>query len=197
MIGNWFLLATLSIWLLVGQIAGAGSVPDRQHAVAEGFETGNLTTHPWQLRGDKPWLVVADEAHEGTLSVRSGGIGDQQRSVLALDCGINDDCTLSFWLMVECESDSDYLAFFIDGQEQARWSGEVDWTNYVTYLTSGRHHLSWVYSKDLALSVLRDAAWIDDVTISRALEIDPDPLSPASGAFLGHEPAKAPWAHTR
>lgn len=109
MIRNWFLVATLSICLFMGQTGGAGSVPERPHAVDEGFETGNLSTYLRQVRGDKPWLVVADEANGGTLSVRSGGIDNHQRSVLALDRGINEDCTLSVWLMVECESDSDYL----------------------------------------------------------------------------------------
>jgi subtilisin family serine protease len=130
---------------------------------AEGFENGALTAFSWVTGGVAPMYVDASEAQEGVFSVRSGNIGDLESSEISLDYYVAGDGEISFYLKTECEDTYDGLYFYVDGLAMGRWTGERDWTRVSIPVSAGQHNFKWTYSKDYAVSVKRDAAWIDRI----------------------------------
>ena len=60
----------------------------------------------------------------------------------------------------------------MDGVQQQRWSGEVDWTSFSFPLPGGTHTLEWRYTKDPSFSSGLDAAFIDNVLLPIRLATD-------------------------
>ena len=115
---------------------------------------------------DADWFVTTDWASEGRFSLRSGRIGDNQKSQVQIS-GNFQAGTVSFTRRVSSERDYDWLSFYIDGVEQNGWSGETGLDGAVTTfpLTAGYHTLLWSYEKDGSISAGSDAAWIDGVSL--------------------------------
>jgi hypothetical protein len=139
--------------------AGATSIEVRQ---AEGFETMGLNKLEWPSYGDQKWAVTSGQSHSGTYCARAGSVGDSESSVLevSLNCISGQ---ISFYYKVSSESGYDYLRFYINDQEQAKWSGEEDWTEVSFPVTEGQRTFRWKYSKDSSGSNGDDTAWIDDI----------------------------------
>jgi subtilisin family serine protease len=131
--------------------------------IAEGFETGTLGSFPWQTGGQAPMAANFEEAQEGIFSARSGDITDGQTSELSLDYYVAGAGEISFYVKTDSENGYDGLVFSIDGLYQNSWSGTMDWVRHSYPVNSGLHHFKWEYSKDYAVSVGRDAAWIDRI----------------------------------
>lgn len=130
--------------------------------VVEDFESGGFTSFEWQSGGNAPWYADNQAPpFEGSYAARSGVIIDNQSSSLFLDYDVAIPDTLSFFYKVSSEYSYDFLHFSINGEELARWSGEVGWTRYATLLPSGLQRLSWLYSKDYSVSNGEDCAKID------------------------------------
>ncbi|MHC4509822.1 MAG: right-handed parallel beta-helix repeat-containing protein [Planctomycetota bacterium] len=129
---------------------------------AEGFETGDFSALNWTSYGDADWAVTSSQKNSGAYSAQAGFIEDDQTSTLAvtLDCASGE---ISFYRKVSSEASFDYLRFYIDGEEQDRWSGEEDWTDASFPVTEGRRTFRWEYSKDGSASDGDDTAWIDDI----------------------------------
>ncbi|OAM88787.1 BACON domain-containing carbohydrate-binding protein [Termitidicoccus mucosus] len=121
----------------------------------------------WQTGGDGDWFGQKTTMHDGAHAARSGLIrGDQQSW---LQTTVSGTGLLRFWWKVSSEEEEpdafDGMRFYIDDQEQARISGEMDWAPREFPLTTpGAHTLKWQYEKDYYLSVGTDAAWLDQVT---------------------------------
>jgi hypothetical protein len=131
---------------------------------ADGFESGGFATLPWQRSGAVLWTVDGAEAHEGVMSARSGAIAHGASTELAIDHYVNGGGEFSFWYRTDSEVSYDKLRFYLDGQLEGTWSGNVAWTRWSADLPAGQHSFRWVYSKDSSVSVGADAAWIDLVT---------------------------------
>jgi subtilisin family serine protease len=128
---------------------------------ADGFESGGFDTFPWQRTGGALWSVSGDQAHEGVLSARTGAITHGGTTELSVDFYVQGDGEFSFWYRVDSEITYDRLRFYLDGQLEETWSGNIGWTRWATTVASGPHTFRWVYSKDTSVSVGADAAWID------------------------------------
>jgi hypothetical protein len=130
---------------------------------AEGFETGDFSGLDWRSYGSQDWTVTSGQSYSGTYSARAGSIDHDESSVLEviLDCVSGD---ISFYRKVSSESGYDCLRFYINGEEQDKWSGEKDWAEVSFPVTGGRKTFRWEYSKDSSASDGDDTAWIDDVT---------------------------------
>ena len=59
----------------------------------------------------------------------------------------------------------DYLAFYIDGVEQEKWAGEIDWSLSSFDLEAGNHNLKWTFIKDQGVTSGQDAVWIDFIVM--------------------------------
>ena len=144
----------------------------------ENFETGNFNRFSWGNIGEKNWQITQDYVYEGIYSSRSGNIIHNQESSLIIDIEVLNESNLSFYRKVSCEDDSsnnnnyDYLAFYIDGFEHARWDGILDWEKETFNVTAGFHSFEWRFHKDHSVSLYSDCAWIDAISFPSGIVID-------------------------
>ncbi len=137
--------------------------------IVEDFETGDFSKFPWYPAGQAPWTIEQGVKYEGNYAVRSGWLTDSQESKLLMNVNVLAEGPVSFYKYVSCEhdpsgnNDYDYLVFFIDGFEKARWDGEIAWSKETFWVTEGYHVFSWVYHKDFSVSAGWDGCLIDFV----------------------------------
>ncbi len=113
------------------------------------------------LMTDTGWY---DDPDESGWAIRSGYILDNQDAQIGF-AGTFDAGTVRFAVKASSEANFDYLRFYIDGVEQAEWSGEVDWTSVEFPIPAGTHTLVWSYEKDESWQAGADAAWIRDIDL--------------------------------
>ena len=137
----------------------------------ENFESQTFDNYNWQFSGDADWQI-SDTAVEGLYSAKSGNIDNNQISEISLNIFTDDPSEVSFYKKVSCENVGsqtgnyyDYLVFYIDGVEQEKWAGEIDWSLSTFPLSSGEHILKWAYVKDQGVSSGQDATWIDFIVM--------------------------------
>ena len=141
------------------------------YANIEDFESGNFNQFDWQFAGNSNWIINSNSA-EGLYSAKSGNINNNQSSEISLDISVDSDGSISFYKKVSCENVGsqtgnyyDYLAFFIDGVEQDKWAGEVDWSQSSFPINAGNHNLKWTFIKDQGVTSGQDTAWIDFIVM--------------------------------
>jgi hypothetical protein len=126
----------------------------------EDFESGDFTSYPWDFNGNADW-DIAGSAHEGSYCAQSGNIGDEQESGLEIELNVTAAGEISFWKKVSSEASYDYLRFYIDGQQQNEWAGNVDWSEESYNVSAGNHTFKWIFEKDYSVSEGSDCAWVD------------------------------------
>lgn len=189
--------------LVVGNPLGQTNSTSIRLNVVDLPEALNETNLVWFSAGDRPWLAETWVTHDGRAALQSGPILDNQSSTLKT--AVNGPGTLSFWWQVSSETNADFLCFSIDGVEQSRLSGLVNWRRQTFYLTAGSHVLSWIYSKNATLSRWMDHGWLDEVRFVEEVTpaaIDSNPMNqvvPFSGTALfavgarGTPPLRYQW----
>ena len=141
----------------------------------------------WLSSGGDVWFGQAEIASDSTDAAQSGTIGGNQYSLL--ETAVEGPGALSFYWKVSSEANYDFLRFFIDGQEQNRRSGNVDWEMQSYNIAAGSHTLQWRYSKDASVDNYQDAAWVDQVVWSGSGGGGSDPTPPdPSGDAVGTGP---------
>ncbi|MFH1374379.1 MAG: M14 family zinc carboxypeptidase [bacterium] len=139
----------------------------------EDFESGDFISFAWQMSGDAAWIIDTDPVYEGSYSAKSGSITHYDSSVMSLTLDITQAGNVTFYYKVSSESGWDFLKFYIDGNEQDKWSGEIDWTQATYPVTAGSHIFRWTYKKDGSLSGGSDCGWVDYILFP-SLNNDPD-----------------------
>ena len=156
------------------------------------FPVGGSIPEDWN-NGTHAWVVDSETIQDGLHSLRSGNISHNQDSIIEYTgdfessyvWGVTYLPKVRFQYKVSSEQRYDFLRFYIDGELQNEWSGEVDWTEAEYTLTDGEHTLRWVYHKDQSVSNGSDAAWIDEVEFEGLISNYAPTLnvtSPADGA---------------
>ena len=130
----------------------------------EDFETGDFSKYAWEFDGDADWIIDSD-SYEGTYSAQSDDITDNEDVSLVIEVNVLSAGDISFWKKVSCENHQDniwdYLRFRIDGVEQERWSGIIDWSEETYPVSAGTRTFEWHYHKDGSVSEGEDCAWVD------------------------------------
>tara|TARA_Y100000739_G_C20575630_1_gene450103 strand:+ start:17 stop:685 length:669 start_codon:yes stop_codon:yes gene_type:complete len=137
----------------------------------ENFDDNSFDEFSWNLSGDAVWEVINGNQFLGDSShAKSGNIDHNMISELAITMEIIEPGVIEFDKKVSCEDVGsqtgnyyDYLAFYINGQEQAKWAGEIDWSQSSFPVSIGENIFSWKYIKDQAISAGEDAARIDNI----------------------------------
>lgn len=137
----------------------------------DGFESGGFQALTWKQSGNLPWQVQSQVVASGQFSARSGAITNNQYSSLSITTNFGA-AQGSFSYRVSSEANWATLAFYIDGVQLQKWSGDVPWATYAFPLTAGTHTLEWRYSKTIANVVGLDAAFIDNVSLPLLLPFD-------------------------
>ena len=108
-----------------------------------------------------PWIPQETTTHDGTDGAASGAASDS--SYNWIKATVNGPGPLTFWWKVSSEFDHDFLRFMLDGSDQLRISGEVDWQQITFNVPTGTHELQWRYSKNSSTAAGQDRGWLDQV----------------------------------
>lgn len=146
-----------------GHYSTEGSFAFSVGIVTEDWETGDFSKFEWENDPSMPWAVVTENPYEGSYCVKSGAIGDNQSTSLAINLEVHSEGEISFYRKVSSESGFDKLYFYIDGNEKGNWSGEVSWGQLTYALPVGHHELKWTYKKDVYVANGNDCAWLDNI----------------------------------
>ena len=146
-----------------GHYSTEGSFAFSVGIVTEDWETGDFSKFEWENDPSYPWTVVTENPYEGSYCVKSGAIGDNQSTSLAINLEVHSEGEISFYRKVSSESGFDKLYFYIDGNEKGNWSGEVSWGQLTYALSVGHHELKWTYKKDVYVANGSDCAWLDNI----------------------------------
>jgi len=146
----------------------------------EDWETGTDENYNWVSNGDATWFVTSSYAYEGSYSMQSGDIGNNDVTNLDLVVSCPAQFTLSFALKTSTEADYDFLTFFVDNVEVGSWSGENDWTEVSYVLTAGSHTLRWRYEKDFIVTSGMDACWIDNIVLPGGALVAVNEVAPSA-----------------
>jgi hypothetical protein len=152
---------------------------------SQDFESATFPPTGWTTGGDANWYRNTTEPLFGTASAASGDIGDSQKTWMNFTQDFSNPGNVSFFWNVSSEAGYDFACFCVDkacgdtgcscstalGTADVRLSSSIDgvWTseNVSYYInTSGRHMLTWCYSKDLVNSSGADMAKVDNIAIS-------------------------------
>ncbi|MCP4159938.1 MAG: hypothetical protein GY760_07690 [Deltaproteobacteria bacterium] len=147
--------------------------PDLKLIITDNFESGDLKTLNWTNSTDNLWFVSEEKPKSGTSSLKSPLMGDKNKSALEISMYCQEGA-ISFWYKVSSEEDFDFLKFYIDGELQKSWSGEVPYTQANFNVSKGRHSFKWVYTKDGSNCEGDDVAWIDEIVFPGSLDSDFD-----------------------
>lgn len=128
--------------------------------ILEDWESGDFTMFDWQFE-DSEWFITDAEQYEGDFSAQSAAIDHNSSSSFMIAYEAGAEASISFYKKVSSEGNYDFLRFYIDGQEQGAWSGEVDWSMEEYLVSEGLHTFTWTYSKDGSATGGSDAAWVD------------------------------------
>lgn len=139
----------------------------------ETFESGGLESFEWTQPEANDWYVVSDEVYEGTYSLRSGAVGNSEKSVLQIEMYVVADGNVSFARKVSSEANYDFFEFLVDGVVVYSLSGEIGWAEYSHPVVAGQHTFAWRYRKDGYDTGGQDAAWIDDIVFPAVNNIPP------------------------
>ncbi|MDD3097391.1 MAG: C10 family peptidase, partial [Candidatus Cloacimonetes bacterium] len=135
--------------------------------ISDNFEDG-FGYYNWQFAGNTQWTISSEAFYYGSHSAKSGNIDHNQSTSMFIVIDVAEPDTISFFKRVSCESEPthqyDHLAFFIDGVELQRWSGDGSWEYHEYPVSPGIHEFRWTYSKDGASVYYSDCAWVDAVT---------------------------------
>ncbi|HOY05564.1 MAG TPA: C25 family cysteine peptidase [Saprospiraceae bacterium] len=131
--------------------------------IIETFEQHNFALFPWQMGGNKPWVIASNNTWSGFYCSRSGTITHSQTSEMNMSLYVTSESNVSFARRVSSEEGYDFLRFYIDDVEIGAWSGEVPWGEVSFPVSPGMHELSWIYSKDEVGSQGSDRAWVDEI----------------------------------
>ena len=148
--------------LVVSNAFGLTNTAGANLNVVDFTESLNATNLTWSSAGNLPWFSETATTHDGIAALRSGAItGSQQSTVQTTVTGPG---TLGYWWQISSETNNDYLNFSLDGAEQSRISGTVNWQPKTWYLTPGTHTLAWSYNKNATVNSGSDAGWLDQVS---------------------------------
>ena len=127
-------------------------------AIGEAVDNTDLS---WTAGGDAGWFGQPNTYYYGGDAAQSGTISHNQESWTQTT--VTGPGTLKFYWKVSSEANFDFLRFYIDGVEQERISGTVDWQQKTYGISSGSYTLKWAYTKDSSVNSGSDCCWLDKV----------------------------------
>ncbi len=146
-----------------GSIAVTHTISLIVDPLAAAVETPDLT---FTTSGALPWVVVPFGTFDGSPSLRSGAITDDQSSSLFTTIETTVSSTLGFAWRASSELGWDRLRLYIDNEEIATIEGEEPWQTRSIPLDLGTSIIEWRYFKDSQTSNGEDAGFLDAVTLT-------------------------------
>jgi hypothetical protein len=138
--------------------------------VTDSFEHGIFEPEYWTNDEEHPWTIVTAHPYNGTYCAQSGNIDHNESSQLILTFTSTESEKIHFFKRVSSEANYDFLIFYIDDEEQERWSGDLWWSEHSYQITPGQHTYRWEYVKDYSVDYGSDCACIDYITLPPYLD---------------------------
>lgn len=134
-------------------------------------EGGELEFFNGNPDGALDWSIDMDAAKSSNREL------DNSCSNVSTTVSAQAEQVLEFSYRVMSQQDCDFLVFYVNGQEIARWSGVM---NYYAPLekfsyaipSAGEYTFCWTYEKDGQTSESWDAAWLDDVRLFDVVHVE-------------------------
>ena len=165
---------------------GTSPSPNANSTATTGPMTG---TWSYNSPAGSAWSQVADSTvPNGGVVYKAAAVAQDQSTIASITVTQTGNGVVGFYKKVSSMACCDYLVFTIDGVEpsNARWSGNVAWSQSSFTLTPGTHTLRWSYVKGSATfvnsSAVQDTAWISQVAVTAAPPVVSG-LAPSSGAI--------------
>jgi hypothetical protein len=138
-------------------------LPQAITSYTQSFESNSLPMS-WSIptQSNASWTVDSGNASNGSRSLKSGAIANQQTSSVRFR-GFFAAGQFSFYAKTDSEPCCDRLNLFIDAIQYLSISTSNQWNRFTAPVTLGVHDIEWRYTKDSSGSAGADAAWIDDV----------------------------------
>ena len=126
----------------------------------------NASNLVWTTGGAANWYVQTATTHDGVAALRSGAINSPV--ALGLQSWVQTTVTgpgsLLFWGKISTYP-SNTVQFLMNTQLVSYASGNVDWSEFVTFIGSTQQvTLTWVYTKNSSTNSGSEACWLDQVT---------------------------------
>ncbi|MCB1616579.1 MAG: hypothetical protein KDI30_11240, partial [Pseudomonadales bacterium] len=164
---------------------------DFEASILSGLWSSSGETTPGEYQGEvctpyghyenvtiQGWEIASGNAYASTYAARTNvPIAIGQTAILS--DSVVTGTTISFNYLTNIGSSST-LSFWLDGVQQASWSGFTAWGTYTIPVSAGNHFLEWRYYK--ADSGGNDRALIDNVNVGTEL-IDFEDQAWGSGTF--------------
>ena len=132
--------------------------------LVESFENETLDNELWTNNSNRPWYIDKNTAFEGSHSLRSGKIGDNQSTSISITLESFTNRNISFYYKVSTEEYWDYFIFSIDGATMLQEDGDIQWQYAEFFVPKGEHTYTWTYTKDFSSEGGYDCAWIDFIS---------------------------------
>lgn len=132
--------------------------------VNEDFETGDFSKFSWVFGSGSSWVIDPSFPYEGMFCAKTGNIGNSSTTYIEITLDVLSSDTISFYRKVSSEQYYDFFSFYIDGNLQDEWSGNVSWGKVSYPVSAGTHTFKWEYAKDFMVSSGSDCAWMDYVS---------------------------------
>jgi hypothetical protein len=133
--------------------------------------------------GGEDWFSQTTTFYYGGAAAQSGDISHSQDSWIQTT--VSGTGTVKFYWKVSSEEEYDFLEFYIDGWQQDRISGLVDWQQMTYSITTlGSHTLEWRYVKDGSMDSDSDCSWVDKLEWVTTPASTPTPTPPPLSSSL-------------
>ncbi len=161
--GNGYIAQITDISLAAGtNFAGV----NLQETNAISFESGDFPLEfDISFEGDDEWCIVSDVAYDGIHSAKSVVPSLHGESAMIITIYIEEDGNLSFRKKVSSRIYYNFLRFYINGELEDEWSGNIDWSEETYTLSAGSNILKWEYARIIPSMSMANCGWIDFIEI--------------------------------
>ena len=156
-------IAALTLNVTSGSYSDTHTFEHRVGLDFEDFEN-SLETLGWVNDPDHPWTISSNEPYSGTYCLQSGNIANGESSTISMPFNVeNATDEIRFLRKTNGTANSDYLKFYIDGEEVLSYTGALNWREAVAQVTQGEHTFSWTYTRGASGGTGDEHGWIDAV----------------------------------
>lgn len=156
-----------SLTLAVTNVTGTSTAPLALKIVAEPVSLSaalDFESLAWTSGEAVPWVGQFLHNSDGTDAAQSGVVDHGQTSYF--ETTVTGPVEVSWKWKVSSESNADFLAMSIDGEELAKISGETDWASATASVLEGSHTLRWAFRRNELAGSGLNLGWVDAVTFT-------------------------------
>jgi D-glucuronyl C5-epimerase, beta-sandwich domain/Bacterial TSP3 repeat len=139
----------------------------------EGFESGQFSKFYWETDPAIPWSVTRVNPFEGIYAAQSPPLESGESAMLQTRI-LCDAGTISFLFSGRTLSGENWLRFYIDGELQDQWSGNISYQTVSYQVLPGVHLFSWEYSKEQVNALYTEQVFLDHIAFPGKADSDGD-----------------------